>query len=144
MNNDIIETIRCLLYDTLHDWSDDSFWCAFEDYFGKDVYGQIMDNDDYPTDWLEKVSIYIIETKGKLLLQKNKITNCSLQQPDNLSCCKNCDPEKKKICKEYWEQFRFLNKLSFLSLLTHYGNVNEGAYNFVDDVILPILRKHQK
>ena len=143
MNKETLEIIRYWLQDTLYDWSDDSFWRAFEDYFGKEINDQIA--DDYSPDWQEKVSILILETKRKLLLQKYKITNCSVQQPtDKLVCCKDCDAKKKKICIDYWEQFNFLNKLSFLSLLTHYGNVSDGAKNFVDDVILPILRKHQK
>lgn len=142
MNNDIIETIGYLLKDTLSDWSDDKFWCAVEDYFGKEINDQIA--DDYSQDWQEKVSILILETKRKLLLQKYKNTNCSVQQPtDKYVCCKDCDAKKKKICIDYWEQFNFLNKLCFLSLLTHYGNVSDGAKNFVDDVILPILKKHQ-
>lgn len=142
MNKETLEIIRYWLQDTLYDWSDESFWCAFEDYFGKEINDQIA--DDYSPDWQEKVSILILETKRKLLLQKIKITNCDLQQPiDKLARCKDCDLKKKKICKEYWEQFNFLNKLSFLSLLTHYGNVSDGANNFVDDVIMPILKKHQ-
>ena len=134
MKKEAIEQISYCLQAGLGEWADVPFGEWIEDYFGKDTIKEISGEG---VDWSYNITNYILEHRKQIFLEKYNETKCFLIYPNKYPICRDCDPEKKKICKKYCDHLSFLNKMSILAVLQDY-EVDE----FINDFIVPILKKN--